>query len=61
VLINPADPIRLDSIVQEVKAAAGAIGPQFQVLNASTSREIDAAFATLAREAAAAIFSLTHF
>jgi putative ABC transport system substrate-binding protein len=56
VLINPADPIRLDSVVRQVKAAADAIGLQFQVLNASTNREIDAAFATLARERPDALF-----
>jgi putative ABC transport system substrate-binding protein len=55
-LINPADPIRLESIVREVKSAAGAIGLQFQILNASTSREIEAAFATLARERPDALF-----
>jgi putative ABC transport system substrate-binding protein len=33
-----------------VQSAARAIGLQVQVLNASTSREIDAAFATFARE-----------
>jgi putative ABC transport system substrate-binding protein len=48
VLANPADPIRLETIVREVKTAVGAIGLQFQVVNASTSSEIDAAFATLA-------------
>src|SRR5262249_56128026 len=36
--------------------AARAMGLQIQVLNASTSREIDASFATLARERPAAIF-----
>jgi hypothetical protein len=34
--------------VGEVKTAASLIGLQFEVVNASTSREIDAAFATLA-------------
>jgi putative ABC transport system substrate-binding protein len=56
VLANPADPIRLDTIVREVKTAAGAIGLQFQVVNASTSREIDAAFATLAAAPPDALF-----
>ena len=48
VLANPTDPIRLKTIVEEVKTAAVAIGLEFQVVNASTSGEIDAAFATLA-------------
>jgi putative ABC transport system substrate-binding protein len=39
-----------------VTAAARAIGWQIQVLNASNSREIDAAFATLVRERADALF-----
>jgi putative ABC transport system substrate-binding protein len=56
VLANPADPIRLETIVREVKTAAGAIGLQFQVVNASTSREIDAAFATLAAAPPDALF-----
>jgi putative ABC transport system substrate-binding protein len=56
VLVNPADPIRLETIVGEVKTAAGAIGLQFQVVNASTSREIDAVFATLAAAPPDALF-----
>jgi hypothetical protein len=35
-----------------MQEAAGVIGLQIQMLNASTSREIDAAFATLARASA---------
>ena len=42
--------------MRDVQAAARAIGLQIQVLNASTSREIDAAFATLVRERADALF-----
>src|SRR5262249_56468067 len=56
VLVNPADPIRLETIVGDVKTAAGVIGLQFQVVNASTSREIDAAFATLAAAPPDALF-----
>jgi putative ABC transport system substrate-binding protein len=56
VLANPADPIRLETIVTEVKAAAGAVGLQLQVVNASTSREIDVAFATLAAAPPDALF-----
>jgi putative tryptophan/tyrosine transport system substrate-binding protein len=56
VLVNPADPIRLETIVGEVKTAAGVIGLQFQVMNASTSREIDAAFATFAAAPPDALF-----
>ena len=41
---------------ESVQEAARAIGLQIQVLNASTTREIDAAFATLARERPDALF-----
>ena len=41
------------------QAAARAMGLQIQVLNASTSREIDVAFATLARERPDALFVAT--
>ena len=56
VLVNPADPIRFETVVGEVKTAAGAIGLQLQIVNASTSREIDAAFATLAAAPPDALF-----
>ena len=56
VLVNPADPIRVETIVREVKTATGAIGLQFQVINANTSGEIDAAFATLAHAPPNALF-----
>jgi putative tryptophan/tyrosine transport system substrate-binding protein len=36
--------------VRDVRAAARSLGVQINVVNASTSREIDAAFATLGRE-----------
>ncbi len=42
--------------MRDVEAAARALGLQIQVLNASTSREIDAAFAALVRERADALF-----
>lgn len=49
VLVNPADAANTESTVREVGTAARTIGLQVQVLNASTSREIDAAFETFAR------------
>ncbi len=49
VLVNPTFP-DAEPTVRDVTAAARAIGWQIQVLNASNSREIDAAFATLVRE-----------
>src|SRR5262249_17506307 len=44
------------SNLRAISEAAGAIGLQIQVLKASTSREIEAAFATLERERADALF-----
>jgi putative tryptophan/tyrosine transport system substrate-binding protein len=53
-LFNPANVVGL----REVEKAARVIGLQIHVLNASTSGEIDAAFATLARERPDALFVL---
>ena len=50
VLVNPTIAANTESAVRDVGAAARAIGLQIQVLNASTSREIEAAFATFVRE-----------
>jgi putative ABC transport system substrate-binding protein len=49
VLVNPAGPDS-ETTVRDVEPAARAMGLQIQVLNASTSREINAAFATTVRE-----------
>jgi putative ABC transport system substrate-binding protein len=49
VLVDPATR-GSESTLRDVEAAARAIGLQIQVLNASTSREIDAAFASFVRE-----------
>jgi putative ABC transport system substrate-binding protein len=56
VLVNPADATNTETTLQGVHEAARAIGLQIHVLKASTSGEIDAAFATLARERADALF-----
>ena len=45
-----------ETTLRDVAAAARAMGLQIQVLNASTSREIDAAFATFVRERPDALF-----
>ena len=50
VLVNPTNPAAVESTLRDAEAAAGSMGLQIQVLNASTSREIDAGFATLVRE-----------
>jgi putative ABC transport system substrate-binding protein len=56
VLVNPAVAVTSESTVRDTAAGARAMGLQVQVLNADTSREIDAAFATLARERSDALF-----
>ena len=57
VLVNPAtDVANAASVVRDVDAAARAKGAQMQVFNASTSREIDVAFAALVRERLDALF-----
>ena len=50
VLVNPANERIVESTLQDVGQAARAMGMQVQTVRASTSREIDAAFATIARE-----------
>jgi ABC-type uncharacterized transport system substrate-binding protein len=55
VLVNPTNPVA-ETTVRDVEPAARAIGMQIQVLNASTSREIGAAFATFVRERPDALF-----
>jgi putative tryptophan/tyrosine transport system substrate-binding protein len=47
VLVNPANPFTTETTLKDVEAAAHITGLQIQVLKASTSHEIDAAFATL--------------
>ena len=56
VLVNPANAARCETTLRDVEPAARAMGLQIQVLNASTSREIDAAFATFVRERPDALF-----
>jgi len=56
VLVNPANASTAEATLRDIPEAARAIGLQIQVLNASTSREIEAAFATLARDRAEALY-----
>ena len=56
VLVNPASAPNVEITLRDVEAAARAMGLQIQVFNASTSREIDAAFATFVRERPDALF-----
>jgi ABC-type uncharacterized transport system substrate-binding protein len=55
VLVNPANIGSTESI-RDIPQAARAMGLQIQVLNASTSREIEAAFASLVRDRADALY-----
>jgi putative tryptophan/tyrosine transport system substrate-binding protein len=56
VLVNPADPTNTETTLEDVELAARARGLQISVFRASTSREINAAFETFARERADALF-----
>jgi putative tryptophan/tyrosine transport system substrate-binding protein len=56
VLLNPENAAVAETTLRDVQEAAPSIGLQIQVLNASTIGEIDAAFATLAREHPDALF-----
>ena len=56
VLVNPANTRTAKSYLREVQEAAPTLGLQVQTLNASTVGEIDAAFATVARERPDALF-----
>jgi putative ABC transport system substrate-binding protein len=55
-LLNPGNPSTAESTLRDVQQAAPAIGLQILILDASTIGEIDAAFATLARERLDAVF-----
>jgi putative tryptophan/tyrosine transport system substrate-binding protein len=52
VLVNPANAPSTETTLQEAEAAARTMGLQIHVANASTTGEIDAAFATFVRERA---------
>ena len=54
-LVNPANPAT-ESFMREIPEAGRAMGLQIQVFNASTIREIEAAFATLVRDRADALY-----
>jgi putative ABC transport system substrate-binding protein len=56
VLVNPADATNTENTLRDVRAAARTMGVQIQVLNASTPREIDDAFATIGRDRPDALF-----
>jgi putative tryptophan/tyrosine transport system substrate-binding protein len=55
VLVNPTGPTT-ETTLRDVDAAARTLGLQIQILNATTSGEINAAFVTLVREQQDAVF-----
>jgi putative ABC transport system substrate-binding protein len=56
VLVNPANVRNTETTLKDVEAAARSMGLQIEVFNASTSREIDAAFSTFVRQRTDAFF-----
>ena len=56
VLVNPANAPNTEATLRDVEAAARAMGLQIQVLNASTARDINFAFASFMRERPDAVF-----
>jgi len=56
VLVNPANASATEPTLRELPEAARSLGLQIAVLNASTSREIEAAFSTLVPDRADALF-----
>src|SRR5262245_35519098 len=56
VLVNPANATIAETTLRDIPEAARALGLQIQIVNASTNREIEAAFATLVRDGADALY-----
>src|SRR5947209_4972041 len=56
VLVNPANAANTQTTLHEVEAAGRAMGLRTQIFHASTSREIDAAFAAFGPERPDAVF-----
>jgi ABC-type uncharacterized transport system substrate-binding protein len=56
VVVNPGNAASSEATVRDVKKSASTLGLQIQVFEAGTSREIDAAFAAIARGRADALF-----
>jgi putative ABC transport system substrate-binding protein len=57
ILVNPMSPIS-GSQVRDAQAAAPALGQQLQILNASSERDIDAAFVTLTQNRCDALLNM---
>ncbi len=60
VLVNPTNATTAESTLKDVALAARPMGLQIQVLQTSTSREIDAAFDTFVRERPDVLFVNRH-
>jgi len=56
VLVNPAEAVIAETLLREVEPAARGMGLQVQLYKASSSTEINAAFAAMARERPDALF-----
>jgi putative tryptophan/tyrosine transport system substrate-binding protein len=56
VLVNPSNQTTTETTLQDVQEASRHLGLQIHVFNASTSREIDAAFGSFGREGIDAVF-----
>ena len=56
ILVNPANPPNAEPTLRDVNAAAPTLGLKIQIFNAGTGGEIEAVFATLARERPDALF-----
>jgi putative tryptophan/tyrosine transport system substrate-binding protein len=50
VFVNPANPARAEFLMREAQSAGRAMGLQVQIFNTGTTSEINAAFATFARQ-----------
>jgi len=59
VMVNPANAQVAETALRDIPEAARVLGLQTHVFNASTSREIETAFATLVRDRADALFVAT--
>jgi putative tryptophan/tyrosine transport system substrate-binding protein len=55
-LVNPTDARNTETTLRDLEPAARSVGLEIQVLNANTSREIDAAFESIGRERPDAVF-----
>jgi putative ABC transport system substrate-binding protein len=56
VLVNPANAVITETTLRDAVPAIAAMGLQLQIVRASTSHEIDAAFATIISERSSALF-----